>query len=262
MPEPDLALLEAAARAAGEIALAYVGRPGEVHEKSGGRGPVSEADIRIDRMLRERLLAARPDYGWLSEESEDNTARLHAARVFIVDPIDGTRAFLAGQSAWSHSLAVAEHGHVVAGVVHLPMLERTYVAAPGQGAWVNGEAIAAADRPAIDGARVLATSGQMTARFWPGGVPPVERLFRTSLAYRLCLVADGSADAMFSFRETWEWDIAAGALIAAEAGAVVSDGRGAPVGFNRPWPGVPGVIAAGPAVHSSILARVTSATAR
>jgi len=254
-PDADLALLEAAAQAAGAIALGYAGRPNPVREKPGGLGPVTEADLAVDRMLRERLLAARPGYGWLSEESEDGPARLGARRVFIVDPIDGTRAFIAGQSAWSHSLAVAEGGRVVAGVVHLPALGATYAAALGAGARRNGAPVAASLRSGLDGARLLATSGQLDARFWPGGVPAVERLFRTSIAYRLCLVADGSADAMVSFRETWEWDVAAGALIASEAGAVVTDARGAPLAYNRPHPGVGGVLVAGPAVHRAIVSR-------
>ena len=107
-------------------ALGYFGRPGAVREKPGGHGPVTEADLAVDAMLRERLLAARPDYGWLSEESEDDPARLGAARLFVVDPIDGTRAFVAGQRFWAHSLAVVAAGEAVAGVVHLPMLGRTY----------------------------------------------------------------------------------------------------------------------------------------
>ncbi|MCB1371292.1 MAG: 3'(2'),5'-bisphosphate nucleotidase CysQ, partial [Rhodobacteraceae bacterium] len=100
MPGRDLALLEEAARAAGEIALRHFDGARAATEKPGGQGPVTEADLEIDRMLRAELTAARPGYGWLSEESEDGTARLAAERVFIVDPIDGTRAFIAGRSAW------------------------------------------------------------------------------------------------------------------------------------------------------------------
>lgn len=254
-PDPDLALLEAAAHAAGALALGYAGRPNPAREKPEGLGPVTEADLAVDRMLHDRLRAARPGYGWLSEESEDGPARLGAERIFIVDPIDGTRAFIAGQRAWSHSLAVVAGGRVVAGVVHLPALGDTYAAALGAGARRNGAPIAASARTALDGAKLLATASQLDARHWPGGVPAVERLFRTSIAYRLCLVADGSADAMLTFRETWEWDIAAGALIATEAGAVVTDGSGAPLAYNRPRPGVDGVLAAAPAVHRAILAR-------
>jgi myo-inositol-1(or 4)-monophosphatase len=259
LPEPDLALLEAAARAAGEVALGYAGQPGEVREKPGGHGPVSEADLAVNRMLHARLLAARPDYGWLSEESEDRPARLDARRVFIVDPIDGTRAFLAGQRDWSHSLAVAEAGRVIAGVVHVPMLGATYAAARGGGARCNGVPIAASAADAADGARVLTTGGQLDPARWPGGVPRFHRGFRPSIALRLCLVADGEADAMLTFRETWEWDVAAGMLIAQEAGARVTDASGRSIGFNAPHPALPGIIAAGSALHSAILERLAPA---
>ena len=253
-PDSDLALLEDAARAAGEIALGYVGSPGKVHEKAGGLGPVTEADLAVDRMLRQRLTTARPDYGWLSEESEDGAERLGRSRVFIIDPIDGTRAFIAGQSAWSHSLAIAEEGTIVAGVVHLPALGKTYAAARGGGARRNGSPIAASARRGLDGARVLANAANLDARFWPGGVPPVQRMFRPSIAYRLCLVADGTADAMLTFRATWEWDLAAGMLIATEAGARASDGKGAALAFNRRHPAVDGAIVAPPAVHRALVA--------
>jgi myo-inositol-1(or 4)-monophosphatase len=256
LPEPDLALLEAAARAAGEIALGYAGQPGEVREKPGGHGPVSEADLAVNRMLHARLTAARPDYGWLSEESEDRPARLGARRVFIVDPIDGTRAFIAGQPTWTHSLAVAEAGRVVAGVVHAPMLGLTWAAAAGGGARLNGAPIAASRRDEPDGARLLAAGGQLDPARWPGGVPRFHRGFRPSIALRLCLVADGEADAMLTFRETWEWDVAAGHLIVHEAGGTVSDGRGEAIGYNLPHPALPGIIAAGPALHAALLARL------
>jgi myo-inositol-1(or 4)-monophosphatase len=256
LPEPDLALLEAAAAAAAAIALRRFGRPQEVRDKPGGLGPVTEADLEIDRMLRAELVAARPDYGWLSEESADAPARLDAERVFVVDPIDGTRAFIAGQRAWAHALAVVERGRVVAGVVQLPALERTYAAAAGGGASLNGSPIATADRAELDDARVLASAAQLDPRHWRGGAPRLERHMRPSLAYRLCLAAEGRFDAMLTFRDAWEWDVAAGDLIAREAGAVVSDRTGAPTRYNNSHPQVPGLIVAGPALHAAILARV------
>ncbi len=255
MPEADLALLEAAAREAGEVALARVGDPGAVREKP-GLGPVSEADLEVDQLLAGRLLAARPDYGWLSEESEDGPARLAARRVFVIDPIDGTRAFLSGDKAWALSLAVVENGRPVAAVVHLPALARTYAAAAGQGARLNGAPIAASARAEIEGARVLASAGQMAPAHWRGQAPAVERHFRPSLAFRLCLVAEGEADATFSFRDTWEWDVAAGDLIAGEAGALVTEPGGAVPRYNRPRPLLSGLVAAGPALHARILARL------
>jgi len=254
--EADLALLETAARAAGAIALRHFGRNPEVWQKPGGHGPVTIADIEIDRMLRADLLAARPQYGWLSEETEDGPARLAAGRVFIVDPIDGTRAFVAGEKAWAHSLALAENGCVVAGVVHLPKLERTYLAMAGGGAFVNGAAIGASPRAELDDASVLANAGHLDPSHWRGNAPRLERHMRPSLAYRLCLAAEGRFDAMVTFRDVWEWDVAAGDLIAREAGAVVTDRRGGTPVYNGPTALIPGLIVAGPALHGAILARV------
>jgi myo-inositol-1(or 4)-monophosphatase len=210
-------------------------------------------------MLRAELCAARPGYGWLSEETPDTPDRLRAERVFIVDPIDGTRAFIAGKKAWAHSLAVAERGRVVAGVVLLPAHGRTYAAAAGAGATRDGAAIAPTGRSALDGASVLTTGGQLSAAHWPGGAPAVERHFRPSLAYRMCLAAEGRFDAMVTFREAWEWDVAAGDLIAREAGAAVTDRDGAAAVYNSPGAKVAGMVVAGPALHAEILARRSGA---
>lgn len=255
-PEPDLALLLAAAEAAGAEAMRHFRQAPETWEKPGGRGPVSAADLAVDRLLHADLTAARPGYGWLSEESEDDPARLAAERVFVVDPIDGTRAFLAGETAWSVSLALAERGRVIAAVVHLPALGRTYAAATGAGATRDGAAIAPSPRAALEDARVLANAAQLDPRHWRGQTPQVQRHFRPSLAYRLCLAAEGRFDAMLTFRDAWEWDVAAGDLIAREAGAVVTDRSGAAPRYNNPHPQVPGLIVAGPALHAAIMARV------
>lgn len=255
MPEADLALLEAAARAAGEIALRHFGKPGGVREKPGGHGPVTDADLEIDRMLKAELMAARPDYGWLSEETADGPERLAAERCFVVDPIDGTRDFVAGGRAWSHALAVVERGRVVAGVVFLPRKDRLYAAGAGRGARLNGAAIRTSPAAAPEGARVLTGAAQLAPVLWPGGVPAVERHFRPSTAHRLCLVAEGRFDATLTFRDTWEWDVAAAELIVREAGGAVTDRKGRALGFNNPAPMVAGVIAAGPVLHAAMLER-------
>jgi myo-inositol-1(or 4)-monophosphatase len=215
---------------------------------------LTEADIAIDRVLRADLLAARPDYGWLSEETEDDGARVQAERVFIIDPIDGTRAFIDGQESFSHSIAVAEDGEVIAGVVYLPMKDRLYAAARGAGATLNGAPIRVSASEEA-GARVLATRPNVEPRHWPGGVPPFERVYRPSLAYRLALVAEGRFDGMATFRETWEWDIAAGAILVAEAGGLATDGRGAALRFNNAVPKAAGVMAAGRPLHRGLLKR-------
>ncbi|MDG3041083.1 inositol monophosphatase family protein [Roseicyclus marinus] len=256
VPDPleDLALLVEAARGAGRIAARYFRDDPETWDKPDGAGPVTEADIAVDEMLRDRLCAARPDYGWLSEETPDNPERLQAERVFIVDPIDGTQAFIEGSSAFSHSLAVVEGGVVVAAVVYLPIRGKLYAAARGHGATLNDMAIRAAGECALHEAEVLATKHTLGPDHWPRGVPPVIRAYRPSLAYRMALVGEGRFDGMVTFRPTWEWDIAAGALIIAEAGGRATDATGAVLRFNSAVPQVRGVMAGSAGIHGALLA--------
>lgn len=254
MQAHDLTLLRDAALAAGDIAERHFKSNPEVWDKADGQGPVTEADLEIDRMLRAELQGARPDYGWLSEETEDDIARLDRKRVFIIDPIDGTRAFIAGEKTFAHSLAISEHGKVVYAVVHLPMLGMTFEARAGGGARLNGDPVRVSTREAIEGANVLAAKPQLAPALWPNGVPPVKRHFRSSLAYRMCLTAQGRFDGMLTLRDAWEWDIAAGDLICREAGAVVTDRVGDALMFNNHVPQTKGVLAAGAAVHGELMA--------
>ncbi len=249
----ELALLEAAAVEAGRLAVGFWGRDVEQRDKGDGQGPVSEADIAVDRLLHGRLTGARPEYGWLSEETADDQSRHGARRSFVVDPIDGTRSFLARERVWAHSLAIVEDGVVLAGVVHLPLLRRTYSAVQGLGAALNGARIRVGARPDVRGAEVLTNSASLDPAAWPGGVPPVIRAFRPSLAYRLCLVAEGRYDAMLTLRDAWEWDVAAGALIAEEAGAMVTDRKGITPVFNATHPATAGLVVAGAAVHAGLM---------
>ena len=253
----DLALLSDAARAAGDIARPFFEGDVTVWDKSGGQGPVTEADLAIDAMLTAQLLGARPQYGWLSEETEDDSARLQADTVFIIDPIDGTRAFVEGHSNWSHSLAIAHQGQVVAAAVYVPMRDLLYAATLGGGATLNGVPMTTtvADET---GARVLAAKPNFAEGFWPGGVPPLERHYRSSLAYRLSLVAAGDFDAMLTLRPTWEWDVAAGTLLVSEAGGLATQMDGAAPRFNTPEHCLNGIVAAGPALHGQLLSRLTA----
>ena len=255
MPAHDLALLIEAAQAAGDLARDMLAHPLETREKSGGAGPVTAIDLAVDALLSQHLRGARPDYGWLSEESEDSAARLEASRVFIVDPIDGTRSLIEGTGLWAHSLAVAERGVITAAVIHLPMRDALYAAAAGQGATRNGAPIRAGVRTDLADAHVLIARPALEPRHWlDGRVPSLRRAFRPSLAYRLALVAEGRFDAMLTLRPTWEWDVAAGDLILREAGAAISDRRGGPLVFNTPQPQVAGVLAANPGLHAGLAA--------
>jgi myo-inositol-1(or 4)-monophosphatase len=251
LPEADLELLIQAAQEAGRIASKFADTNAKVWEKPGGAGPVTEADLAVNKMLETELLAARPDYGWLSEESVHNDARQKTDRVFIVDPIDGTRSFIEGSDTWAHSLAVAEKGEVVAAVVYLPKRRKIYTAARGQGAFLNDHQIAVGQRDALEGAEVLAARPVMDAQHW-SKVPQFFRSHRPSLAYRLSLVAEGRYDAMLTLRPTWEWDVAAGDLILREAGAETADKTGAPLVFNNPDPRLRGMIAGNAQLMSQI----------
>jgi len=256
LPVRDLALLIDAAQAAGEIALRYWRTDQIVRDKDGGAGPVSEGDIAVDTALRTGLLAARPEYGWLSEETEDTPDRLSARTLFIVDPIDGTRAYVDGQRTWAISAAVVTDGVPVAGVVYLPKRNKLYAAARGHGATLNGAPIRPSAKTSPDGAAVLASRLVFEPVNWRGPVPVMDRNFRPSLAYRLCLIADGRFDAMLTVRPTWDWDIAAGTLIAQEAGAAVTDQSGADLVFNSATARNPGAVAAPRDLHAAFLARM------
>jgi myo-inositol-1(or 4)-monophosphatase len=260
LPAPDLALLVDAARAAGEIAERHWGQDPRTWDKPGGAGPVTEADLEVDRMLHAELLAARPDYGWLSEETADTPDRLARDRVFVVDPIDGTRSFMAGQRTFAHALAVVENGVPVAGVVYLPLRDKLYTAALGAGAFLNGTRVRVSRRTEVAGATVLAARPNFEPHHWGGATPDLERHFRSSLAYRLALAGEGRFDAMMTLRNSWEWDIAAGCLIVTEAGGRVTDRHGAALRFNNPSAQTLGVLAANPELHAGLSARLTSMT--
>ncbi|MCX8509132.1 MAG: 3'(2'),5'-bisphosphate nucleotidase CysQ [Rhodobacteraceae bacterium] len=258
MPDSDdLALLTEAARAAGEIALRFWRKDHASWDKAAGAGPVTEADLAVDQMLKERLLAARPGYGWLSEETPDSAERLERYRVFIIDPIDGTRAFMDGTPDFAHSLAIAEAGQIVAAVVFLPAQNRLYSAWKDGPATLNGEVLTCSSRAEITGATLLTARPNLAPDHWQGGSPPpVRREFRSSLAWRMCLVAEGRFDAMLTLRPTWEWDVAAGTLIARRAGAKVTDRCGNLPRFNNPSARLDGLLSAPPALHAALLGRL------
>jgi len=236
----DLALIRDAAREAGRIAMRYFRRAPEVWMKP-GESPVSEADFAVDRFLRETLLAARPDYGWLSEETADHPARLAAQRTFIVDPIDGTRAFIDGREVWCVSIAVVEDGASIAGVLDCPARKEVFEATVGGGASLNGNPIRVAsgrEPPIVAGPKPLlnAFAGRGTRFATQSYVP--------SLAYRIAMLACGRIDGTFVKARSHDWDLAAADLILSEAGGKVCDAAGARLRYGQADP-VKGLLVAG-----------------
>jgi myo-inositol-1(or 4)-monophosphatase len=224
--DADLQLIRDAAREAGEIAMRYFKQSPEVWWKE-GQSPVSEADYAVDKFLRETLIAARPDYGWLSEETVDDLDRLSAKRTFVVDPIDGTRAYIEGKATWCVSIGVVEDGRSIAGVLDCPVKNEVFEAARGGGARLNGGPVTVAPtrpEPAVGGPKPMIQSLDETDR----------RDFRAvayvpSLAYRIAMVARGEIDATFVKPDSHDWDLVAADLILQEAGGQVVDATGEPL---------------------------------
>jgi myo-inositol-1(or 4)-monophosphatase len=237
----DLEIARDAALLAGEAVMRHFRRGEPVHFKSADQ-PVTAADLVADRILRERLLAERPGYGWLSEETIDDPERLARDRVWIVDPIDGTNSFVAGLPEFVISVALAERGEPVVGVIHNPATGELYHAVRGGGAYLAAARIRVAAPPLAGTVPVLLASRAEEAA---GAFAELEGRWEVRLlgstAYRMVRVADGSAQATFSARAKSDWDVCAAALIVMEAGGSVGDARGAPLVFNLPVPAHQGV---------------------
>ncbi len=247
----DRDLIAQAAIDAGKLALAFRARGLKAWEKSKG-DPVSEADLAADNLLQGRLKPARKDYGWLSEETTDDNSRLAAKRSFVVDPIDGTRAFIKGRPEFVVSIAIIEQGEPVAAALFDPSTDRLWEAVRGGGARLNGSPIRVSGHKHINGARILGDPGRLPTLREMGA----EASTVNSAALRLALAAQGAFDAVVAERGKWDWDVAAGALIFTEAGGVISSRKGAPLVFNGEPPRQPAPLAAGPALHALLRERL------
>lgn len=228
----DLELLRSTAVTAGIIASSYFRRELKTWTKE-FNSPVSEADIVLDKFLRSALTTARPEYGWLSEETADTPDRLMRRRTFIVDPIDGTRAFIRGENAWSVCLAVVEDGVSIAGVVYAPARDEMYEAARGGGARLNGSPLVRQTPPGRQAPLIPAPSA-VHHELQAAGLEYTRGPAYPSLAYRLVQVAAGRLDAAVARRGSQDWDLAAAAVILDEAGVDFSDVCLGPLRFNGP----------------------------
>lgn len=215
--------------------------------KKDDRSPVTRADYEADTLLRERLLALE-SIGWLSEETADDEARLKQRRLWVVDPLDGTREFIEGLPEYTVAIGLVEDGEAVLGVVHNSATGDLFAAIRGEGATRNGEPIRVAERHEL-----LASRSELKR----GEFEPFQDLWNVrpmgSIEYKLALVAAGRAGVTFSRGPKHEWDVCAGALIVQEAGGVATDLFGEPLRYNRPFPKVKGILAGAPDAYRRAL---------
>jgi len=249
-PAAVAARLSTHVREAGSLALSMFGTPVKRWTKDES-SPVSEADIEVDRLLRDRLLREDVSFGWLSEESTDNPARLATRHVWIVDPIDGTRAYLAGEPDWAVSVALVEEGRPVAACLYAPVMDAFFVAAAGKGATRNGVPIGATPGASLTRSRIAGPK-KFLERL-AAVAPPFEIMPRMhSLALRLARVADGTYDAAIAGPNSHDWDLAAADLLVHEAGGALSTLEGATIVYNRPVPRHGMLLAAGWDRHAAL----------
>lgn len=254
--EEDYALLKQAVRDAGELALTYFRKSIMVKKKIDG-SEVSEADLALDVALKLELHAPRPDYGWLSEETEDDPERLTRRRVWVIDPIDGTSAFLRHVPEWTVSAALVEDGVPVLGIVFNPATKEFFHAIRGRGAFLNDQPIKASEKDRLDGALLIASGGLFKKKIWKEPWPEVKTRWVNSVAYRIALVACGRADATISLSTKCEWDLAAAAILVEEAGGAITDHHGKAHRYNLASPRFPSVVASGKALHPLLIERTS-----
>ncbi|MDP2496795.1 MAG: 3'(2'),5'-bisphosphate nucleotidase CysQ [Candidatus Palauibacterales bacterium] len=238
-----------AVREAGR-AVEEVRRQGFDVEQKEGQGPVTRADRGADDLLRERLTGLR-DGAWLSEESADDPAREKAERLWIVDPLDGTKEFVEGVPQYSVAVALVERGRIVLGVVHNPATAETFHAVRGEGAFLDGERIRVRESEVLLASRTELSRGEFDPFREEWTVRPTG-----STQYKLALVAAGEGGATFSRGPKWEWDVCAGELLVREAGGRCTELPGTDLEYNKPFPKVRGMLAGAPEAHERARSRL------
>lgn len=252
----DAELLHAAVREAGRLARSLFQQKIKRWTKSDG-SPVTEADLAVDKVLKALLHEARPDYGWLSEETPDTPDRLARRQVWIVDPIDGTRAYAQGGDEWCVAAALLVDGRPELAAIYRPMADEFYEAQRGKGARLNGEKLRTARPSGLAGARVL---GNASAIKQLEATAPIEAIAsgNTPLAMRLARVASGELEAALSTTPKHDWDLAAGDLLVHEAGGTVTGLDGQVFSYNRAETRQANYVATSQALHAALLEQLAA----
>src|SRR5690349_15209376 len=252
----DLALLKDVAREAGQLALDMMREGAKAWDKSPGN-PVTEADLAVNELIAKRLRGARSEYGWLSEETKDNPADRSQRHVWVVDPIDGTKAFVKGDTGFCVAIALLDRGEPVAGVVYNPNFDELLHARVHGGAFLNDRPIRVTQCARV-GCKMVGQpdvfAREDAATRWPG--ISLLRPIPNAIAWRMALVAAGRWDAAVALNPKNDWDLAAAVLLVTEAGGTVTDRHGSSLVFNGPSVVHAGVVAAGAALHPLIMERL------
>ncbi len=255
--EADLVLLKEAALEAGALAMTFFRRNPQRWAKAGG-SPVTEADMAVDAFLRTKLLAERPHYGWLSEETVDDPGQRARGATFVVDPIDGTKGFIAGDACWCVSLAVVRDERPVVAALYAPALDELFTASNGGGAWLRGTRLAVSEQADAAGARITGPRGWLAT-------DAVRRLDADlqesipSLAYRFASVAARKLDAAFASARANDWDLAASDLLVHEAGGRLAELNGEAPKYNQEIPRHGALAAANVKLLPAVLATMEEA---
>ena len=252
MFEKEYAVAIEAAKKAGNIISGYFGRQYKVHEK-GKDQPVTDADREANRAIHETVLSAFPADGWLSEETKDDAVRLGKKRVWIVDPLDGTKEFIAGIHEFAVSIALVQDGKPVVGVINNPMTGELSTARKGEGAYLHHQNLKVTSRKNLAGASILASRSEIGRGEWQKFVGRFLIQVSGGMACKMALVAAGIADGSFSLQPKNEWDIAAGVLLVEEAGGKVTGIDGKPFVFNKADPKSENIVYGNPAIHKKLL---------
>lgn len=250
----DLYRIQQALEAAREALAEFT--PGRIasRKKSGG-DPVTEADVLLDRTLKDVLL--RNGEGWLSEETVDDQSRLMKERVWIVDPLDGTREFIEGIPEWCISIALAENGKPIAAGICSPATGQIFLGSDEDGATLNGKSIRVSDKKDLDGAKILASRSEVRRGEWRRfAEAPFEVIPMGSVAYKLACVSAGLADGTFTLVPKNEWDVAAGVLLVEAAGGQVVEKSNRKRLFNQPNTLLDGLFAGSPELLPKLIEQI------
>jgi len=248
----ELSVAVDAARAAGSIIRRWYDRAYTVRDK-GHDSPVTDADVEANQRIRDIIRTAFPDDGWLSEETRDSAERLGRARVWIVDPLDGTKEFIKRIPEFCVCVALAEDGVASVGVSYNPVREELVAGARGQGVTLNGQPARVSAEASLSAARVLVSRSEVERGEWAEFESTVRIELTGSVAYKLALIAAGRGDATFSLTPKNEWDVCAGAALITAAGGWITDRYGHPLRFNQRQTRLPGIIASNGRLHAPII---------